>query len=150
MLLERDTPGVAEHGHRIHGVTKHGASRTFQALHQVDTVSRRSTCDFLEKNVAGWQAKDYPRGPFALDLMLLPAGHSGGRDWLWSHYLNSTPWGRLVVRDVCEFHLIWLSHQNRPGFWIRLHDGSLGPLDVLAAGNCSIEWSEKADEVSWR
>ena len=141
VLLERDAAGVAEHGHHV--------ARPFRNLHQVDTISRTATSEFLERNVTCWHAKQHPRGLFASDLMVHPTGHCDGRELKWSHYLNSTPWGRDIVLLVRAFHIVWLSDKNRPGFWISLRDGSSGTLDVLESGNCSIKWNNDADEVAW-
>jgi hypothetical protein len=149
-LLTRDTAGVAEHGQHIHGAAEHDAARTFRTVHQVDTVSRKSACAFLRERLEEWQKNDHPRGPFAVDLMLHPAGHTMSRDFKCAHYLNPTPWGQKIVLDVCEFHIIWLKHKKRPGFWIRLNDGSFGTLDVLGSDHCPIRWNDDADEVEWQ
>ena len=138
LLLERDI-GAAEHN-----VT------AFRTLHQVDTISRREAQAFIEKNVAHWQAQEHPRREFYLDLRQHPGGHGDFRRFLWSHYLNSTDWGRQIVLNVSSFYLVWLESKNRVGFWIRLLDGTSGTIDVLGDARCPIKWNAEADEVSWK
>jgi hypothetical protein len=86
-------------------------------------------------NETCYRAKNHPRGLFAIDLMHNPAGHGeAARKFIWSNYLNSTPWGQQIVLDVRSFYLAWLNDKNRNGFWIRHNDVSSGTLGVLGTG----------------
>jgi len=131
------------------GATEHNAEQPFRALHQVDTISRRQASVFLEQQQDAWQSKQHPRGPFMVNLMVETSGHSDGH-FYFSHYLNATPWGRELVLDVDSFYLVWLLKQERPGFWMRLRNGSCATLDVMSHGPCVPKWNEESDEVLWR
>ena len=113
----------------------------------MDTTSRKVAGRFLEQCLELWQEKEHPRGDFCVDLMEHPAAHTDD-NFRWTHYLNSTPWGRDIVLDVCYFYLVWLEDKERPGFGFCLTCGVSGTIDTLGSGRARIKWDPNADEVS--
>lgn len=85
-----------------------------------------------------------------MSLVLRPCAHDLRHPFSFVDFLNATPWGREVVVQVEEFWLCWLTRHQRPGFWLRLVDGTVGTIDVLGSRRNPITWDVDMGDVSFR
>ena len=109
-------------------------------------MSANCTCDGKRESPSvAWN--DAPEGTKSFAISLWHTAPDQEKSY-WVVYNIPANVTKLAKNDKSA-GTVGLNDKNRPGFWISLRGGSSGTLDVLATGNCSINWNNDADEVAW-
>ncbi len=118
---ERECAPVATRGR----VVKDHGTGCFYQVGQSDVIGRESAQKFLRKYQSAWEALHPPRGRFHKILTEEEC------DFQWGLYLNTTPWGQNLLREVEKFGIAWHTKHNRPCFYFKTKHKQ-GIIDVLS------------------
>lgn len=110
---------------------------TYVGVHQIDYISTREACEFLQWALDDWSGSEHPRGRFTRSLM-------DQSEFKWPNFVAGRPW-RAQVEQVCDFWLTWHVELDKPCFAFRTAEGLFftvmpGRTPDLAPGSENIAW----------